>query len=370
MNFSSRGIVRLVSVAALSATVSVGASAAAFADNTTPSPAPSSQPNRATFGIGTADGKAVDKRGGFSLVQARGGSVNDHIALVNLSDKPLPINVYAVDATIGADGTVTLEARDQQKNDAGSWVKLDLPGGKSPVVVPAHHTTIIPFSVTVPKDAEVGDHVAGVVGSITAQGGGAGSPNVALEQRVGLRLDLRVAGPLKPQLSIENLHATYAGTLNPFGKGRVVVTYTIRNTGNIRIGGSQNVVVKGLVGGSTEASDLRDIPTLLPGTAVDVTSVISDVFPLGYMNSQVTVDAIAPPSDADPSMEVSTASTHFWAIPWTLLAIVLALIGIIVGILRRRRTPPAQEIDLAGQNPLATPPAGPALLPTPSGDQR
>lgn len=358
-----RGARRVVPSLAASLLLALGvASAASAAD--TPSPSPSA-PQKVTFGIGPATAKALDSRLDFSLLEGRGQSLTDYVGVVNLSTTPLPVTIYAVDAVSGTDGAVTLKPRGESSNDLSSWVKLDIPGGKSEVVVPARGKLFIPFTVTVPQDAAVGDHLAGLVASITATGGQEGAPQLNLEQRVGVRLNMRVAGAMEPALAVENLTAEYAGTLNPVGRGSVVVHYTVRNAGNVRLGGRQLVALHGLFGSSQEASDLQDIPLLMPGASVDVTTVIPDVLPLVSLSTDVTVTAAAPAGDANPDVAPASASTHLWAVPYTLLVLLLLLALVLVGLRGRRgNSQPGGRHGGAPANPLASPPSGPVLIPS------
>jgi len=365
MNIPSSMVARVGASTAAFLLVGGLAASSAWAADPTPSPSAAAQ-GKVTFGLGPASATDLDARPDFTLLQARGGDVDDHVALVNLSTTDLPITLYVVDAVTGADGQVALAPKDAKASDLAAWVKFNYPGGKSLVVVPARGKVVVPFHVTVPDNAPVGDHLAGIVASITAKSGvDAGAPDLALEQRVGVRLNMRVAGELKPELAIENLKANYVGTLNPVGKGNVVVSYTVRNAGNVKLGGKQNVTIKGLIGGGSTAADLQDIPLLMPGASVDVTTVVSDVAPLIYLSSEVAVTAVAPGTDANPVVAPASASTHIWAVPWTLLALLLALGLLATLLLRRRKSPPAT--GGSGNQPVApmnAPPSGPVLIPS------
>ena len=69
-------------------------------------------------------------------------------------------------------------------------------------------------------------------------------------KRVGARPDplrLRVGGPLKPSLAVEQVRIDYAGTPNR-SQGRRTVTYTIHNTGNAILSARQTVSVSGPFG--------------------------------------------------------------------------------------------------------------------------
>ncbi len=328
--------------------------AGASAASPSPSPSPSASgttpaadpgANNITFGVGPATKGKVDRRSGFNYLQPRGGSVSDEVALVNLTFKPLTLNLYPADAINGADGTLGIEPRTTKPVGAAAWVTMKTPTGKFYVVVPSRSTVVVPFTVRIPAKAEVGDHLAGIVASVVSQGQTPGdrTANVKFEQRIAARLAVRVAGPLLPELTIENLTAQYVGTLNPAGKGSVLVTYTVRNTGNIRLGGRQEVGIHGIIGPRATASDIGDIPLLLPGGSAQVAVEVPGILPLLYMSADVNVTALPPLGDADPVSDIATASTQFWAVPWTVLALLLLLGLLLAWFLRHRRQIPQAE---------------------------
>jgi len=311
-----------------------------------------------TFGIGPATGGHVDGRPGFNFLQPRGGNTKDNLAVVNLTYKPLTLNLYPADAVNASDGSLGVVSRTAKSKDAANWITLQTPTGKFFVVVPPRSTTVVPFTVKVPADAPVGDHLAGLVASIVSAGQAPGdrTTNVKFEQRVAVRAAIRVAGKLNPQLSVTDLTATYVGSLNPFARGSALVTYTVTNTGNVRLGGHQAVTVHGLFGGSASASGLVDVPLLLPGGSAAVTAEVQDVVPGGLMTADVTVVSVAPAVDADPEFGVATGSVRFWAIPWTFLAVLLLLALLSAWFWRQRRErAAAQDRRVASPAPMPEP---------------
>lgn len=58
--------------------------------------------------------------------------------------------------------------------------------------------------------------------------------NIYLDQRIGARVHIRLAGDVRPELTVTQVAADYAGSLNPFSRGTAVVTYRVTNTGNVR----------------------------------------------------------------------------------------------------------------------------------------
>lgn len=345
----AHALLAVLASVALLPTPGAMASTASPGPSASPSPVPSAsgasgeaaEKPVVTFGIGPSTKGKVDRRSNYNVLAPRGGVVRDEVALVNLTLEPLTLNLYAADAVNGPDGAIGLEPAATKPVDAATWVTFATPTGKGYVVLKPRQTLAVPFTVTVPKEAEIGDHLAGVVASTVTQGQTPGErgTDISFEQRVAVRLSVRVAGELRPELSVENLTAVYAGALNPFGRGTAVVTYTVRNTGNVRLGGRQAVHVQGVVGPIAYADDVPDIPMLLPGGSATVSIPVPEALPLGLMTAAVTVVALAPAGDANPPSAMASGSSTFWAVPWTLLALILGLL-LLAGWLWRRHVAP------------------------------
>ena len=346
--------------------VLAGLAGPALADSASPTASASASPSAAssadtvgqsvvTFGLGPSTKGKIDRRANFTMLAARGGVVSDEMAVVNLTYSQVSLNIYAADATNGPDGSVGLEPSYGPKKDSASWVTFNTPTGKGYIVLQPRETAYIPFTVRVPQDAYVGDHLAGVVAALVTQGqtpGQAGSPgtDVTLEQRVALRLNLRVAGELQAGLEIEGLSASFAAPLSPFEPGVATISYTVKNTGNVRLGDRQEVSVRGVTGPTVFAQGLKDVPMLLPGNTAKVRVSIPGVSPFVFDTASVTVVALAVAGDANPPSEVASASTHFAAVPWTLFAVVLGLGLVAAGLIRIRRPLPS----VAGQTQVPT----------------
>ena len=345
----------LAAAAAVSVILLNGSPALAASSSPSPSPKPSPSGSSGadaagkpvvTFGIGPSRNHQIDRRPNYNMLSPKGGAVSDEVAVVNLTYQPLTLNLYAADGLNADDGSLTLQPGYVKPKDAAAWVTFGGRGSKGFITLAPREKAYVPFVVRIPKSAYVGDHLAGIVASLVSEGSTPGErgTNVKLEQRVGIRLGVRVAGVLKPELEVKDLTADYAGTLSPFGKGSVTVTYTVTNKGNVRLGGMQEVSVHGLIGPTATAGDLVNVPMLLPGNSAKVSVTVPDVMPVGYETVDVSINGLAVAGDADPAVEVASASTNFWAIPWTLLAILLGLAAIGASVLRFRRSsslPPA-----------------------------
>jgi hypothetical protein len=130
----------------------------------------------------------------------------------------------------------------------------------------------------------------------------------------------------------------YEGTANPVGKGQVRVSYLVRNTGNVDLGIDQSVGVSGLIGDNHHVS-LAKIPLLLAGKSVAESVVFSGVWPEVLLRQSVTASPVAVPGSSVPGLVPVTASTSVWAVPWTLLAIIVLVIlaWVLMRRLRKRR---------------------------------
>ena len=62
--------------------------------------------------------------------------------------------MYAADSTPSTDGAVACEQFVEEKNDVGAWITL----AKTEVTLAPATNEIIPFTITIPSTAGVGEH--------------------------------------------------------------------------------------------------------------------------------------------------------------------------------------------------------------------
>lgn len=327
-SFGTRSLVLVTVGLALLAHAVGPAQAATPTPKPSPAPVPAipgSTPDKtATFGVGPSNEKALDSRSDITVLASPGARATEHVGVVNLSDEPLPVDVYLTEAVTAPDGSIGYTGRDQPLTDAGSWVRVVTTSEGSRITLPPRSTTILPLQIAVPSNAEPGDHTDAVVVSLTsaAQAGGPAAPNAKLEQRVATRVYFRVSGTLRPQLSVQAVHASYAGVWSPIGTGSTTVRYQIRNNGNVRLKVHNLVSVSGFL----HTSKLKgpEVPLLLPGASVDVAVPVKGVWPQILDSARVTAEGSAYAADRNPGVEPGIGQTRFWAVPWMLLALLVA----------------------------------------------
>lgn len=329
-------------ISCVSLVLTVGAIGAMSPASATPGAAGN---GRVSFGVEPVAARGSAVRPDFSFGVTAGATLVDKVAVLNYSAKPLSLQLYATDAINTSNGGFGLLSATAKPVGAGAWITL--PKSAATVDVPAQTaktpgTVIVPFAVKVPVNATPGDHVGGIVASLRTVGRDPAGQNVVLLQRDGTRLFIRVAGTLAPKLTLTDLHATYHGALNPLGRGSVTVSYQVTNAGNVELALSQGVTVKGSFG-STRHVAVAGVPLLLPGDSIHETTRLAGVWPQFTVKATVTAVPKAAAGDTDPRLVAVTASTRLWALPWSLIVLIVVLLAA-VGLLilgRRRGVPPA-----------------------------
>jgi hypothetical protein len=305
-----------------------------------PSPGASGSNGTVTFGIGPGLIAGTEERPYFSFGATPGAQTTDHVLLVNYALFPLTLAVYPVQADNTVDGSIGFLNVDQQPVDVAAWLSV---GTTRPLLVqvPGRPTSTsqpgevsLPMKLQVPTNAQPGDHVGGIVAALVVKSSGSGE-HVTLEQRVVTRVYVRVSGPLHPELRVVGLHAVFHSKDATVGAGSVTMTYTVRNTGNVRLAVSQAAQVSGLLGASKKVHP-ADIEQLLPGGSSKVSVVITKVSPAIRLTAHVALTPAALPGDVDPVLTSVSASTGVWAVPWALV-IVLVLVAVLEWQRRRRR---------------------------------
>ncbi|MGI5214988.1 COG1470 family protein [Plantactinospora sp. CA-290183] len=310
-----------LSLLAAAAAVSVGTGPAHAADGDV------------AWTVRTASNSYGASRSSYSYSVNPGGTVDDAMVVANRGPVPLNLSVYAADGFTTDAGQLDLFTKDQKSVAIGAWVRAD----QGSVTIQPGKTAEVPFRISVPDNATPGDHVGGILTSLTQPDQAQG---INVDRRLGIRIKLRVGGELAPRLSVENLHVAYAGTANPFGEGDATVTYTIHNTGNTTLSSKQAVSVSGPFGWlRTRAGEVPASPDLLPGESWAVTVPVHGVAP----GVRLAATAILTPLLTDASgsitpLPVVRSTTHGWAVSWMLVLLVVVLVVVIVGafVLKRR----------------------------------
>nr|WP_062337828.1 DUF916 domain-containing protein [Herbidospora sakaeratensis] len=281
------------------------------------------EPATLTWSVQPASAAGPDGRRWIELSLDPGQTVTEHLAVRNFSDGEAVFALKAADGYLTDKGRFNMLQSDQTSKDGGTWIDV-----QDEVKVGANATAVVPFTVTVPKDAAPGDHPAGIAATVTSASG-----TVAVESRVGFRVMMRATGTIRAEVGVTGLSAAYEQPWNPFSAGTVTVKYTATNKGNVAASGAGAVAVSDLTG--LAGRDGRaDVAEIFPGDSRTVETRIGGVWALGPMSANVTVT---------PSVEGGvpmSADVTLWTVPWpqlALIALVVALFFAYRAITRRRR---------------------------------
>jgi hypothetical protein len=292
--------------------------------------------NVVTFGTQTASATKPDGRGIYLFGSTPGGRIEDHVAIINYSDQRATFLIRGDDAVNTPQGGFAALPIYERSHDLGAWIAL--PRSDLKVTLGPRTTLIVPFLVEVPADASPGDHIGVITATLVSAAVSKSGQRLRLLQTTGTRIFLRVSGPLRPALAVTGLAVHYQGTLDPIGAGKASVTYTVSNTGNTALGGLQTVYVSGPFGSRTTAR-VPNMQLLVPGFSVKETVGVRGIFPEIRETAHVSVRPLYITGSVGPASGPFQASLSFWAIPWTLIAIIVVVILLVVGWLywRRRR---------------------------------
>lgn len=282
------------------------------------------------------------QRAYFVLEADPGTTVHDMVAITNLSQRDVTMRVFASDAFNAVSGEFDLLATAENPVDVGAWTTIDPASvaADGTITVPARSRLSLPFSIEIPANATPGDHVGGIVTSVPTVRTAENGEQVLVDARVAARVYLAVPGDLVPRLQVGDVRAERTGEWwNPFA-GEVEVTWTVTNTGNVRLAGSQEVSVAGPFGLARVAITADALSEVLPGNSVEQTVTLSGVPAAGLL----TIDGTLQPVDTTGRVANAINPVPFGgtltAVPWAALGVllVLALITwLIVRSVRRRR---------------------------------
>ena len=325
------------STAAAPAVEAAPAARTAPAVQAAPAARTAASPSAAFFGIGPASATKIDDRPYFAWAITPRGMLKDYAAIVNFGAQPVTLQVFATNAVSLAHGATGFQSQGQSKGGPASWITLGLPGGSSTVRLAPRSNVIVPITVRLPANAPPGDHEGAIVASLTSTITSKNHAKVHLVQQVAARVLLRVSGPLHPGLSITGVRVGFADPLNPLASGVTTLRFTVRNSGNVLLGGRQQVTVHGLFGSSESARGVVVIPAMLPGGSAAEAVTVRGVYPELLMHADITIRPLAVAGQVDPGLTNYSMAAGFWAVPWIPLAVlILIALGVVAFIFRRR----------------------------------
>jgi hypothetical protein len=313
-----------------------------------------------TWSVQASGASGSDGRLSFAYGVNPGTEIDDYVSVSNLGTAPQTFRVYGTDAiTLRDSGAFSLLTAAEKPKDVGAWITTKT----NTIDVAPGQTAIIPFVILVPSDATPGDHTGGVIASVTtAAAGKKGSPGVGVDERVAARVYLRVSGQPVSHVVATGVVTGFTPAWNPFGSGQATLDYDVKNSGNVREDVAQSVTLSGPFGIRLATVRAKPVANLLPGSSTHVHLTVPSVFPLLLLFADVKLVPSAPtdlvgqsklrdqagnplPPLPEPAFTAVTTSAFTAAISWTLLLIVVLVIGLIWLVSRYVRTTRERMFD-------------------------
>lgn len=275
--------------------------------------------------VNPATNGAADKsRTRFEYQLNSSQPARDSIYVVNTGTSSQEVTLYARDAFAGEKGDFLIQGQSVEPTDVGSWVRFE--GNKKVytfTLKPRGFITV-PFEVLTPSDATPGDHVGAIVASAVTKGS-----TLNIVRRVAVRLYARLSGQLKARLELTNVQTkTYVNPFNPFASNQVV-SYDIKNVGNVELAADVAVSTAGPLGLFGGAPETLRITNLLPGSERHVSQTVAGAGQLVASSTTVVYTGILTSGTVAAQQPRGRADLTTYALPtgWLVwLAILAALL--------------------------------------------
>jgi hypothetical protein len=285
--------------------------------------APLDEPDDAQWSVQPSGPAGPGNRDWFSYTLEPGAVFGDVVAISNLGTRPIRFVIYATDVHGVKDvGGLAPQRDDEAATDVGTWIRL----ADTDYVVEPGTRIDVPFSVTVPADAEPGDHVGAIL-AIDADDARSEIPDgngteFNVRTRVGARIYVRVSGPVTPAIQIEDMSVERDG-------GRATIAWDISNTGNVRLVPSAEVRITGFLGREIARLPIQELPEILPDGNYVGASIAEGLPRFEQLNAHLVITA--------DGVEVK-GSTSFGSYPWLLIALLAGIVATAYAVRRRRRS--------------------------------
>jgi len=309
------------------------------------------------FVVEPAPGSQTAEGGGYFVIPIKPGvKVVQSLALRNDSGKPLALRLAAVDAATGPFGGVSYGLEDEPATKMGAWISLE----RTSVTLAPGESKIVGFELEVPRDADSGEHLAGISvyspapesKSEEAAEGEAGAA-IHVQTRRIVAVQANLPGPSRPELVISGIDAA----ARPDG---LYLEIGIENAGRGLTKG------QGLVKIPAQGFDQSfDIDTLVPGTSIAYPVKWTDSVAEGEYSARVEVEyeggvanwegtfTVGPgvlEELAERGVEIQPATaTPWWAV--VLGALILVALALVIGRRRFSRRPLRVGVGPATQMP-------------------
>lgn len=164
-----------------------------------------------------------------------GASIDEGVYVINNSSTKKTLLLYAADSTKSTDGGYACKQFAEPQTNVGTWITLE----KSEVTLEPNSKELIPFTISVPASADVGEH-NGCILIQEKEINRTMKPGVNLSLRTGMRVLLIMPGNIIRSLVVQEFQ------VEKLENGKIVIHTGVENKGNVSVDADIKVLVTGL----------------------------------------------------------------------------------------------------------------------------
>ncbi len=180
-----------------------------------------------------------------------GESKEDALLVFNTSDETKTVKLYAVDSVPSNQGNFALAPEDVESKDLGSWIKLSEPF----ITLEPGESKEIPFTITIPENADVGEHSGGIIIQKSNKAEALGQAGASIVTRVGIRVYETVPGEVIKKIELDEftIRLTTPKDKEPFYE----INLSVLNKSTVSLNPKVDLEIRGW--GKIDYSDFKKI---------------------------------------------------------------------------------------------------------------
>ncbi len=254
-----------------------------------------------------------------------GQSVKDAVQIFNTTEEQKTILVYATDSVVSSGGAFACEQAAEPADDSGSWIKLS----RNEITLAKQSSATVPFTVTIPKDVQPGEHNACIAIQEKDAAPAAVGNGIALNFRSAIRVAITVPGEINKQLTIDKVSLREQN-------GKIIGTVKLKNSGNVSLDTTVVASLKRLCGINLQT--IEGTYPSLPGTVTELNFEYKKPYWGGLVRLHATgsynsnTDNTLGEGSVDTTVNGKSGLIIIWPQPLAFI-IILSVIGLLVALI-------------------------------------
>jgi len=179
-------------------------------------------------------------RSWFVHTLSEGEEGRDEMTISNDKDESVTVLIFPSGYSTKDSEIIKDDLTDSLRQEPGHWVELD----KTEATIPSHSSTRVGFTIKVPENANVGEHVGGVFVQEIDKSTAAKATGVKIRLHIGARMVINVPGDVERSLTVSNIRHAIDYTDNR----ALRFIFTLENQGNVAIGPVLDTEISGTWG--------------------------------------------------------------------------------------------------------------------------